>query len=69
MKHAYLIIAHKCNITFYTLLKMIDDKRNDIFIHMDKKNTNFRENDIRALIKHSDVFFTRRINVQWGVIH
>ena len=33
-KHAYLIIAHQCDDTYRTLLKMLDDPRNDIYIHM-----------------------------------
>ena len=36
-RHAYLILAHKFDYVFCSLLKMIDDERNDIFIHMDKK--------------------------------
>ena len=32
-KHAYLIIAHQCDDTYRTLLKMLDDPRNDIYIH------------------------------------
>lgn len=36
-KQAYLIIAHKADLAFKALLKMLDDPRNDIFIHMDKK--------------------------------
>ena len=36
-KHAFLIIAHKLDFTLSTLLSLLDDKRNDIFIHIDKK--------------------------------
>ena len=36
-KQAYLIMAHKYDFTFRTLIKMLDNKNNDIFIHMDKK--------------------------------
>lgn len=34
--HAYLIEAHKDNYGFLKLLKLLDDERNYIFIHMDK---------------------------------
>lgn len=37
MKQAYLIIAHKDDLTFRTLISMLDNENNDIFIHMDKK--------------------------------
>lgn len=38
-KHAYLVMAHKDDETLRTLLRTLDDPRNDIFIHMDAKNT------------------------------
>lgn len=34
MKQAYLIIAHKDDLTFRTLISMLDNENNDIFIHM-----------------------------------
>lgn len=65
-RHAYLIQAHKFDYTFKTLLKMIDDTRNDIFIHMDKKNKKFNEEEVKKIIKKSNVFFTERTSVTWG---
>ena len=38
MKHAYLIIAHGEYNLLNILVNMIDDVRNDIFIHIDKKS-------------------------------
>lgn len=64
--HAYLIEAHKGDYTLETLLKLLDDDRNDIFIHMDKKNDTFNENYFCNLLKKSNVYFTERINVNWG---
>lgn len=37
MKHAYLIIAHTDFILLRHLIQGLDDARNDIFIHFDKK--------------------------------
>lgn len=42
-KQAYLIIAHKDDLVFNTLLKMLDHSKNDIFIHMDIKNNQYDE--------------------------
>lgn len=64
-KHAYLIIAHKTDEIFHTLLEMIDDLRNDIFIHMDLKNTGYDESYCN-FIKYSNVYHTKRTNVTWG---
>lgn len=65
-KHAYLVIAHKNDLTFQTLLQMIDDERNDIFIHMDEKNTEYDIELVRKNIKYSQVFHSSRTNVNWG---
>lgn len=65
-KHAYLIIAHKMDNTLFTLLRMIDDDRNDIFIHMDSKCQNFSEAIMKKNVYSSNIYYTDRTNVQWG---
>ena len=50
-KQAYLIIAHKADLAFKALLRMLDDPRNDIFIHMDKKNTQYNEEETISWVK------------------
>lgn len=66
-KHAYLIIAHKVDYTLQALISMIDDPRNDIFLHMDKKNTLFRESDIAKLVTKSRLYVIQdRLSVSWG---
>ena len=65
-KHAYLIIAHKCDFTFLTLLSMLDHPYNDIFIHMDKKNKSYNEQEIESLAKKSKIYHSKRIKVTWG---
>ncbi|MCI1647451.1 MAG: glycosyl transferase [Bacteroides sp.] len=65
MKHAYLIIAHHEFEVLQKLVLCLDDCRNDIFIHFDKK------------VEHLPVITTEyahlfilahRINVHWGNI-
>lgn len=65
-KQAYLIIAHKNDLCFETLLKMLDDPRNDIFIHMDKKNQAYDAGLINNYIKKSKVYHVDRTCVTWG---
>lgn len=65
-KHAYLIIAHKEDLTFHTLLKMLDDTRNDIFLHMDKKNKSYNQVKVENSIQHSQIYHVERTNVTWG---
>ena len=65
-RQAYLIIAHRYDETFKTLLRMLDREENDIYIHMDLKNKQFNENDCKNLMNKSNIFFTKRTNVTWG---
>lgn len=55
-KHAYLVMAHKDDETLRTLLRTLDDPRNDIFIHMDAKNTGWDENRALASIDKAGSF-------------
>ena len=37
MKHAFLIIAHNEYPVLRALLSMLDDERNDIYLHIDQR--------------------------------
>ena len=66
-KHAYLIIAHKDDYTFRTLISLLDDARNDIFVHMDVKCRSYVPEQIEKIVQHSAVYHTAdRLNIQWG---
>lgn len=64
--HAYLILAHEDIYLLEKQLLLLDDKRNDIYIHIDKKYKNFPFKYIRSIVKKSRIFFVKRRNVQWG---
>ena len=68
MKQAFLILAHKSDFTFRTLISMLDDENNDIFVHMDKKNRDYNEDEIVNIVKKSNIYHTERTNVAWGGI-
>lgn len=63
-KHAYLILCHDQWELLQILLKLLDDERNDIFIHVDKKSK-FDPATVNVC-KKSKVILTERIRVQWG---
>ena len=65
-KQAYLIMAHRADTVFRTLIQMLDHPKNDIFIHMDAKTKSYNPSDTEKLVKHSRIFHTRRIKVSWG---
>ncbi|MGO5440457.1 beta-1,6-N-acetylglucosaminyltransferase [Megamonas funiformis] len=68
MKHAYLIVAHDQFYILEKLLKLLDDDRNDIFLHVDKKVKEFDFFYYKNLIKHSNIIFVKRLDVRWGDI-
>lgn len=63
--HAYLILAHKDDYTFRSLLKLIDDQRNTIFIHMDCKNSTYNPEEVIKYVR-TKVIHVKRLNVKWG---
>lgn len=65
-KFAYLIMAHKNDYTLQKLLSLLDDERNDIYIHIDKKSELSSFYKLKSLIKHSKIIFTDRVDVEWG---
>ena len=65
-KHAYMITAHKNDLTFYTLLSMLDHPRNDLYIHMDINNRAFDPESVKQYVQHSQVYFVPRIHVVWA---
>lgn len=65
-KHAYLILAHACPGQLRKLLTLLDDTRNDLFIHIDRKAA-FGPDALADVCRHSAVHFVEpRISVHWG---
>lgn len=66
-KHAYLIMAHDNFYCLEKLIKLLDDPRNDIFLHIDSKVKKFDFYYFQGLCEKAKLFYPRkRINVQWG---
>lgn len=67
MKHAYLIIAHNEPDVLKTLLLMLDDERNDIYLHVDVRAVElFNQFKDFQLKKGKLVILQNRIAVHWG---
>lgn len=62
-RHAYLIIAHNKWKQLQKLILLIDDKRNDIYIHIDKKSDT---SDLHLSTTFSKIIFVERHDVRWG---
>ena len=63
MRHAYLIIAHNEFEVLKKLLQAIDDPRNDVFLHFDRKVKQVPEVEMQ----HSGLFIIEnRVDIRWG---
>ena len=67
-KHAYLIMAHTNFHQLGTLLKLLDDERNDIFLFIDQKVPLTIEiiEFLNKCCTQSILNFTKRHTVHWG---
>lgn len=64
-KYAFLVMAHKDNEVLHTLMRALDNERNDIFIPMDAKS-GWKENRLLAFVSKTGIFLIPRIRVTWG---
>lgn len=66
-RHAYLILAHKNFGQLRKLIELLDDPRNDIFVHVDAKAKNFRQECLDGATRHSRLtVLPQRFKVNWG---
>lgn len=66
-RHAYCIIAHNDDYCLNTLLSLIDDSRNDVFLVFDKKSPLKRH--FKPTLNFSKVYLPKSdqlIDIQWG---
>lgn len=64
-KHAYLILAHSEPEILGVLVSLLDDERNDIFIHIDKKSNIIDFSGVKT--DRSNLFFLEeRMDAKWG---
>lgn len=66
MKHAYLIMAHNNLDILEKLLKLLDDDRNDIYLHIDKKLKKLDYTYLKRILKKSNIIFIKRMDVRWS---
>ena len=65
-KHAYLIMAHTQPELLKKLVMLLDDERNDLYLHIDSKAKDYPMDEISACVKNATCIFTERTDVKWG---
>ena len=63
-KQAYLIMAHNDIYILKKLLLLIDNKHNDIYLHLDKKMKDVNLRELEELVEESNLYFVKRKNVK-----
>ena len=66
MKFAYLVMAHHRFDVLQELLKDLDDSRNNIFLHIDKKTKNIPIERLKGCVKKASLKFIKPAKVYWG---
>ena len=65
-RHAYLIMCHNNFKILQMLLSAIDDDRNDIYVHVDKKAVDVPFEKIKKSVCRSNLTLVDRLDVNWG---
>ncbi len=65
MKHAYCILAHGSPGILKVLIGLLDDPRNDIYLHLDAKVDVGAFRDLRP-VRAGFAFVKERVNANWG---
>lgn len=65
-KHAYLIMAYNNWNLLEKLLRLLDDERNDVFLHVDSKSSDFEKSRFENVLKKSRFFLIPRKPVYWA---
>ncbi|GHE39774.1 beta-1,6-N-acetylglucosaminyltransferase [Sphingobacterium griseoflavum] len=65
IKHAYLILAHNEFEVLQTLISLIDDPRNDIYVHIDRK---VKDLPVLSVLQSQLCILEHRVDVRWGSV-
>ena len=66
MEFAYLIMAHDNIEQLKLLIKLLDHKENDIYLHIDKKNKDIDLTIFRDYTKYAQIHVFSKYKVFWA---
>lgn len=66
MRHAFLIMAYNNFSQLKMLLRLLDDSRNSIYLHVDAATQTFSPLELEGLLCHASLELIPRIKITWG---
>lgn len=66
MKHAFMIESHTNWNQLKVLLSLLEDERSVIYVHVDRKASDFNSSFFDGAVTRGELHFVRRIPVTWG---
>lgn len=66
MKHAFLIMAYNNWDQLKSLISLLDDSRNSIYVHIDAKACDFKQTEFDGITRKASLHFVPRVKVSWG---
>lgn len=65
-KHAFLIMAHNQPDILKKLIGVLDDERNDLYIHLDAKAVDMTPEMFGGSVRRSETFWIKRRDIVWA---
>ena len=66
MRHSFLIMAYNNWGQLKTLLRLLDDSRNTIYLHVDAASEDFRPSELDGTLQKASLKLIPRIKITWG---
>lgn len=66
LRHAYLILIHQDSLVLERLIQLLDDEKNDFYIHIDRHGGDVDEKKLSSLAVKSKIFIYKKYKVYWG---
>lgn len=66
VRHAYLIMCHNNFMHLARLLQALDNEKNDIYVHVDKKAGDCPFEMLEKSVRKANLFWVKRRSVNWG---
>lgn len=66
MRHCFLIMAHNNWNQLKVLLRLLDDSRNTIYLHVDAAAKDFKPSELDGLLQNALLQLIPRMKITWG---